>query len=109
MTIQDRVENILKVSDKARNSDRELMLIYMQKSGMELTSKQMEVFRNMPSMETIRRIRQKLQEQGKYPASEQVNEERYRKFKQTRQNIKYQSPEQLLENLGYKVREWGDG
>lgn len=31
-----RVENILQASRAARNSDKELLIIYMQKSGMNL-------------------------------------------------------------------------
>lgn len=82
MKTSERVENILRASNDARNSDRELLIIYMQKSGMDLTDEQIEIFRKMPSAETITRIRRQLQEQGKYPASEKVQEERYQKFKQ---------------------------
>lgn len=108
MTVTERVENILKVSKNARNSDRELLIIYMQKSGMNLSDEQIKIFRKLPSMETIRRIRQKLQENGKYLADKGVEEQRYNKFKQVKQNIKHESPEKLLEKLGYKVLEWGE-
>lgn len=93
MTIKQQVENILRAVPSARNSDDELQIIYMQKAGMNLSPKQIEVFKQLPSMETIRRIRQKLQEEGKYPASENVNEARYNKFKKVRSTIKDSSPE----------------
>lgn len=104
MNITERVESILRFSKKARNSDKELEIIFMQKSGMELTDRQIEAFKQMPSMETLRRIRQKLQQQGKYPADEEVNEARYRKYKEMKQEIVLDvSPEQLLEQRGYTL------
>ena len=111
MTITQRVENILKVSHQARNSDTELLIIYMQKAGMELTPRQVEVFKKLPSMETIRRIRQKLQEQGKYRADQSVETARYNKFKVMRGSAGVttaQEAERILESQGYKVRDWGE-
>lgn len=108
LKISDQVENILKASKDARNSDKELQVIYMQKSGMELTPKQIKLFKEMPSMETIRRVRQQLQEQGKYEADDNVNEKRYEKFKEVRANIKSENAETLIERQGYRVLEWGE-
>jgi len=102
----EQVANILKVSSAARNSDRELLILYMQKFGMELTLKQIEKFRKMPSTETIRRSRQAIQEQGKYLASPAVEEERFRKYKQMK-NMPFEDPEELLKKQGYTVRPWG--
>ena len=100
--IKDRVENILKVSRAARNSDKDLLVIYMQKSGMELTPKQIEIFKRMPSMETIRRVRQSLQEKGQYLASEEVETARFNLY----QKMKYKSPQdevaEILENNPFK-------
>lgn len=109
MTIRQRVENILRVSQKARDSDKELLIIYMQKSGMELTKKQEEIFKKMPSVETVRRIRQKLQEEGKYPASDKVDAERFKKFQAMRSEMGRPdaSPEDYLERNNYKVLPWG--
>lgn len=108
MKVTEQVENILRVSSQARNSDRELIIIYMMKFGMNLTKEQIERFRKMPSMETIRRVRQALQSQGKYPASPEVEEKRYQKFKNVRENINYDSPEQLLESQGKIILPWGE-
>lgn len=84
MTVTQQVTNILQASRDARNSDRELIIIYMDKFGMELTEKQKLLFREMPSTETIRRIRQKLQEDGQYPAEENVDKARFEKHKEMR-------------------------
>lgn len=76
MKVTEQVENILRASKLARNSDKELFIIFMQKFGLDLDARQVERFRDMPSFETLRRIRQKLQEQGKYPASPMIGKER---------------------------------
>jgi hypothetical protein len=108
MTIKQQVENILRASRQARNSDSELQIIYMQKAGMNLTPEQVETFKSLPSMETIRRIRQKLQEEGKYPADSEVEQARYNKFVDTKQNINHtSSPEELLEARGYRILPYG--
>jgi hypothetical protein len=108
MTTKERVENILKASALARNSDTELLLIYMQKSGMELSEKQKQVFRDMTAPESITRARRQLQEQGKYEASEVVQEARYEKMKehQTEYGIGDSAdPHAYLHKLGYKIVE----
>lgn len=86
MRVSEQVENLLKYLPKCRSSDKELFIAYMQRFGMELTKDQEDKFRKMPSMETIRRSRQLIQEQGKYPASEQMDTLRHEKYKEMRQN-----------------------
>jgi len=108
LKISEQVENILKFSKDARNSDKELIILYMQKFGMDLTPQQIQTFREMPSTETIRRVRQQLQEQGKYEADDSVNEARYNKFTKVRANIKSENAESLIEKQGYKVLPWGE-
>lgn len=105
MKISQRVENIMKVSHAARNSDTALLILYMQKSGMELTPKQIEIFKKLPSMETITRVRRQLQERGMYEADERVNEERFKKFKTVKQDITHASADELLAPQGYKIAE----
>jgi hypothetical protein len=107
MTIKERVENLLKASVKARNSDIELLILYMQKSGMELSEKQIEIFRKMPSAETITRIRRKLQEEGKYEASDAVNQARYDKMKEYQESFNKLAGDPIaqLAKLGYKIVE----
>lgn len=107
MNITQQVESILRHSRQARNSDDELEIIFMQKSGMNLTPEQIKIFKEMPTMETIRRTRQKLQEQGKYEADHSVNEARYAKYQNVRANIQSEDPEKLLEAQGKIVLPWG--
>lgn len=87
MNVTDRVRNILRASELARNYDRELLLIYMEKSGMELTERQKRIFREMPSFETIRRIRQKIQEEGHFLPNVAVGRARKLRGYVMRQNI----------------------
>ena len=108
MKLTTQVENILKFSKASRNSDTELILVYMEKYGIVLTEHQKELYRSMPSTDTITRIRRKLQEQGKYEANEAVNEVRYQKFKDIRNNITFiEDSEQVLISQGYKIAPWG--
>lgn len=99
MTITQRVENILRFSRSARNSDVELQIIYMQKAGMSLSQQQIRVFKNLPSMETIRRIRQKLQEQGKYEADYPIKSVRHSKSLEMQQNVPSAKPERIEQIL----------
>lgn len=78
MTLKERVQSILKYSRAARNSDVELQIIYLQKSGMNLTPEQMEVFRSL-NMESIRRERQTIQAAGMYTADQKIKKTRMAK------------------------------
>lgn len=84
MKISSRVRNILEAVPKTRNSDKELLIVYMQKSGMDLTPAQVNLFKELPSMETIRRIRQKIQEGGELLATPEVEKARFEKYKKTK-------------------------
>lgn len=115
MNIAERVRNIMQAVPATRSSDKELLIVYMQKAGMDLTPSQIALFKELPSMETIRRIRQKLQEDGKYPASKEVENKRFEKYKQTKGAIGVttaQEAEELLDGTlvlpdGTKVLPYG--
>lgn len=107
MKISEQVSNILKVSSKARNDDRELLILYMAKFGMNLSEEQIATFRKMPSVETIRRTRQQLQERGMYPASPEVDKARFEKHMAMKNMVNAESPENILEQQGYRVLPWG--
>jgi len=96
MTTADRIEAILRAVPDTRNSDLELWLIYARKSGLELTREQEAIIRDMPSFETIVRVRRKLQEQGKYPASANIKAMRHAKASNTRANIVKAEPDQIV-------------
>jgi hypothetical protein len=109
MTITEQVENILKASKTARNSDKELQLIYMQKSGMDLDARQIQRFRDMPDLWTIRRIRQKLQEGGKYKADKRVEDSRKFKAMQGQQQAPKFTAKGLEQTLnGQVILPWGE-
>lgn len=67
-----------------RSSDKELLIVYMQKAGMDLTPSQIAMYKELPSMETIRRIRQKIQENGELLATPEVEKARFEKYKKTK-------------------------
>lgn len=75
-TIKPKVEEILKHSQEARNSDKELILRVWHACGLILDEKQREIYRKIPHAESIRRTRQKFQEEGKYLADKQIIEAR---------------------------------
>lgn len=110
MTITRQVENILKVSKAARNSDKELCLIYFQKAGLDLDARQIQRFRDMPSMETLRRVRQKIQESGKYKADKPVEDSRKFKSMQMQQQAPKFTAEGLEKTLnGQVILPWNEG
>lgn len=95
MKISDNVKYILATNHNARNSDRELLVAYMELCEMGLTEHQKEIFRYMPSMETIRRIRQKVQERGLFLADKQIKRERNFRAATIQQNIPTTSPDKV--------------
>ena len=97
MKIRDRVAAILRDYPEARNDDKTLLIIYMQHEGLNLSHAQIQTFRKMPSVETIRRSRQQLQMEGKYPANAKVDEARFQKFREMKYGIKSSPAEDILE------------
>lgn len=79
MKVTKLVEESLEQYNECRNSDRYLLLTVWHRLGFKLTSEQRSIFMDMPSAETIRRVRQKIQEGGKYPATIKIKKERYMK------------------------------
>lgn len=110
MNNTDMVKAILKAVPITKDSDIELLIIYWQKAGLELTDRQIAKLRQMPSTETITRIRRDLQLKDfkTYGGSKAVAEARYGKYKDVRENINHESPEQLLERQGVVVLPWGE-
>ena len=75
---------------------------------MNLTAAQIEKFKSMPSLETLRRVRQKIQEGGKYPASDAVTKERKFKSLQMQQQAPKYNAEGLEKTLnGRVILPWG--
>lgn len=100
MRLTKIVENKLRYNRMARNSDKELYLDIMEHYGLMLTPKQKQVFRDMPSLESVRRLRQKFQEQGMYKADQKVAKTRNYKamrMQQTSLSYKPKDMEKVLE------------
>ena len=89
------VESILRDSPRTRDSDTELMLVYMQKMGMCLTPQQINTYRSLPAMETITRVRRSFQENGKYEASPTAKRTRHIKAAIVQHNTPEASPERV--------------
>lgn len=105
MTITEQVRNLLAYSEKARDSDKVLIGLYLRRAGVELDNRQIDQLMNLPSFETITRIRRKLQESGEFQPSPEVAKERKLKSYAVQQNAPNASPERIEQVLrdGSKV------
>lgn len=86
MNVTPLVERALTAWPATRDSDRKLILAvwWLQDNNYESHFK--TFFKEKAIMpDTITRCRRKLQEQGKFRASKQVEERRFEKFKEARQ------------------------
>lgn len=107
MTVAQQVENLLKYVPSTRGSDRELWITYAQKFGVQLTEAQVDKIRQMPSLETLTRVRRKIQEEGRYPAPPKIARERRMKSYEMQQNMPSSNAKRtsdILTNL--KQMEW---
>lgn len=89
------VEAILRDNERSRNSDKELEIDFFDWIGVGLTDKQKSIIRDAPSLETLTRARRKIQEQGKYLASEEVRKERKFKSFTMQQRIPQTPPQKI--------------
>lgn len=79
------IEKALQEWPETRNSDKKLILAVWYLQDPDYESNFRHFFQNKAiSPETIRRTRQKLQQDGKYRADEEVEEQRYSLFKMGR-------------------------
>lgn len=99
MTVTQQVRNLLAYSKDARNSDKELYILYLQRAGMQLTEQQVNLLKELPSLETIRRVRQKIQESGEHRADEPVRKARHYKSLEVQQNVPQAKPERIEQIL----------
>lgn len=93
--ISSVVQNLLRDNAKMRNNDRLLILTVWENYGFKLTDEQRQKFWDLPSAETIRRIRQKLQEKGDYPADASVARVRRHRSMVMQQNMPTSKPERI--------------
>lgn len=107
--VTNAVRGILSRSRLARNSDRHLFLEFMQAGGMELSPRQQDIFLSLPSLESVRRVRQKLQETGHFPADQNIARERTYKSMRMQQmtpNAKPETIEKVIEQQPPKAISW---
>lgn len=95
MIVSKLVERILSQDEASRSNDKRLWLAVAKYYGLEFTKEQMSKFFDMPSFETVRRIRQKLQEQGSYQASPEVARHRRWRGMQVQQKIPATNPDRV--------------
>lgn len=89
------IETVLKESPETRSSDKELYIKVWEHYGFYMSESQKAEFRELPSSETIRRIRQKLQEKGQYQASEKIARHRHVKSQEVQQRMPTTKPEKI--------------
>jgi hypothetical protein len=75
MLIKDQVEKVLSEDVRARNDDNWLIIQVLREMGYKIYIDYKDLDK-MPAWETIRRTRQKFQEEGKYPATEECQRKR---------------------------------
>lgn len=95
MRVTPIVKRVLRDKERTRNSDKELLLACWEEMGFYLSESQRAKFREMPSTETIRRIRQKIQQGGEYMAKDKIKHEREIKSQEMQQNSPSAKPERL--------------
>jgi len=109
-TIKPQVEKVLSNSKEARNSDKELILQVWEACGLVLDEKQREIWKKLPSSESIRRTRQKFQEEGKYTADHEVIKAREENRKNMEaENIRKRLPKDNCFKCGVEIDYVDDG
>jgi len=90
-SVKERVEWLLKNYPETRNDDRYLIILYLRyftPMRRYLDFVPYKVIKDLPSFETIRRVRQLIQEKGKYlPTNPEVMRRRGRMMEAYRRGI----------------------
>lgn len=89
------VEWALREFPETRNSDKELLIRVWNHLGFHLTYQQEQKFRDLPSTESIRRVRQRIQAEGKYVAVDRIRRARKMKGLVMQQNEPIAKPERI--------------
>lgn len=87
-------ESVLRDDEKSRNSDKRLQFLVLERMGFRFTREQMQIWGSV-SLESIRRTRQKLQENGQYVASDNIKSERNYRAAQVQQTVKTTKPKDI--------------
>lgn len=97
------VEMVLRDYPETRDSDRKLLVKVWAHCGLYLSEAQAYKFFSIAPPESIRRIRQKIQERGQYKASKRVAKVRELKSQVVQQNAPIAKPERLDNVLQLEV------
>lgn len=76
--VKRQVENLMRLDQKYRDSDTELLLKIWEESGLVLNTAQRMAFREAPAADMVIRRRRELS--TKYPPSPLVAEKRYKNY-----------------------------
>lgn len=87
--MRQRIINLCKINSKYANDDLALMAAIWQKEGWSSERSLYDNLCRVSNPETIRRTRQKLQQEGLIQARERVVEKRYGEFKQAKFDLGY--------------------
>lgn len=93
------VKLVMKTYPNTRNNDHDLIIGVYYALGFEMTPEQREKFRNLPTPETVTRLRRKIQEKGEYLPAEAVGKFRRHKSLVVQQNAPTASVERLEDVL----------
>lgn len=89
VTVRENVDKILEEFEEARNDDRYLLILYWKKiDRLPLPWIPWDVIQGLTSPETIRRMRQKIQEDGRFrPTDPEVDAKRRDRSREMREII----------------------
>lgn len=93
-----RVRYLLENHPKTRNSDKELIIQYLQHAGAELSEKQIAIIRDTV-FESITRCRRKIQEGGEFPADKSIASERKHKSYEVQQIAPKAKPQYIADKI----------
>jgi hypothetical protein len=98
------IEDVLATRPETRGNDKKLIVAVYNRLGLHLTEEQLKVFYSLPSTETIRRVRQKLNELGRYMPDGETTAYRQNKATEIRQEIRQEkTPMFMLEPTPSKI------
>ena len=88
MTILNKISQLLQARPVLRNSDKKLLITVWHTEGLHLTEQQRQIFLDKCTpAETITRARRSLRD--KFPESEEVQQERFKKFLAYKDNAQH--------------------
>jgi hypothetical protein len=81
------IEGVLRDAPDTRSSDSSLYIEVWEKLGFFMSESQKAKFHDLPTAETISRVRRKLQQEGKYLATKKVRDHRNFKGMEVQQKM----------------------